>query len=170
MPESWLNEAIAKATVPRPAEAGLQHCSGDVRLAVAGDVGDGIGDAERTQDGFRFGFTTAGREPARAVGDREHHDQEKKGRQRGHAELHVPVERTQIHAGDDRVAEIGDEDAEHDVELERTDHHAALFGRRDLGDVDGGEHRRRADREPGEHAEGEQRAPVPRSETADARD
>src|SRR3546814_16377167 len=64
----------------------------------------------------------------------------------------------------------GDEDAGDDHQLEQADEEAAMPRRRDLGDIDGGEDRRAADRQPAYEAEDEERCPARRERAAESRD
>src|SRR3546814_19516180 len=67
-------------------------------------------------------------------------------------------------------SDLGDKDADHDVELEQPDQKPAPLCRADLGDIDRRQHRRSADREPAEETERDERAQIPACARSDRRD
>ena len=128
-----------------------------------------VDDADPRETGLRFVVAPTLRQPARTLRNRVHHDEEHQRRDRGDPEFHAPgigAVRRMLHQ---RIAHEREQDAEHDVELEQAREPAAPIGRRDLGNVNRREHRRRADREAADEAEHVERFEVPAERAAQRR-
>ncbi len=75
--------------------------------------------------------------------------------------------RAEVHAADDGVRYIGEQDADDDVDLKESDEAAAPFGGRNFGDVHGAEDGRSADAEAADEAKEDERRPAPGKGAAD---
>ncbi len=73
--------------------------------------------------------------------------------------METPLDGSELEVGDDGVGEIGEKDADDDVDLEEADETAAPLGGGELGDVDGAEDGGAADAEASEEAEEEEAGP-----------
>ena len=101
------------------------------------------------------------RQPTGALGNPQRHEQEKQRRQRQDAELPAPLQSAGSQQADQVIRDIGQEDAERDVELKERHQASPLFGRGDLGDIHGPDHGGAADGQSAEETEEQQRRPIP---------
>lgn len=97
-------------------------------------------------------------------------DEEEGGREDSDAELETPLDGSGVERGDDGIGEVGEENADDDVDLKEADEASAPFGGGELGDVDRAEDRGAADAEASEEAEEEEARPWPGESAAEGRD
>src|ERR1022692_3767447 len=107
-------------------------------------------------------------QPARAARNAEQHDQEQDGGSGGDTKLPAPLVHAKAGQPDQVVAEIGNQDSDHDVDLERADEQSSPARGSDLGDVHRPEYRRASNPQAADEAEDEQRWPVPREGAAES--
>ncbi|MPM87559.1 hypothetical protein SDC9_134659 [bioreactor metagenome] len=94
-----------------------------------------------------------GHQPARSLGNGEQQQDEDRRRRGHHAEHPAPSGLFGDDLADDEVAQVGEQDAEHDIELDEADQAAALGRRGDLSGVDRCTHARHADADTAEEPE-----------------
>ena len=116
-----------------------------------------------------FGPVRIDDEPARALRQREAHECVDDGRNRFDAEHPAPADSDVAEIADDVVRQIGDEDAEDDVELEKSAELAAVLRRGDLRDEERRRDRRNADADPADEARDDERTHIPGESGADRR-
>jgi len=93
------------------------------------------------------------------VGDGEEKRQEENGGEDTDADLETPLDGSELEVGDDGVRQIGEKDADDDVDLEEADEAASPFGGCKFRDVDGAEDGGAADAEASDEAEEEEAGP-----------
>ena len=120
-----------------------------------------VGCAGQLEDIESFGVTAFRDQPARTVGDAEEHGKEEDSGQSGDAEFPAPFLLTKVHRADEIVRQIGQQDADDDVDLEGADEASTELGRGQFGDIHGAEDGGTADAEAADKAEDQQERPVP---------
>src|SRR3974390_239275 len=134
MPESWLNNATRTANITGFRYLRLNRGAPQPRLRGA------------------LVFP----ERSRAAWEAEQHDEEQERRDRRDPDLPPPLRLPEVAGADQVVADIGQYNSEHDIELEEGDHATAPARWCDLRDVHRTEHGGAADRQSDDEAEAEQ--------------
>ena len=129
-----------------------------VLLELSADLGDlEVGFlnrlAELAADLHGLGFASVGHQPARSLGNGEQQQDEDRRGCGHHAEHPAPSGLFGDDLADDEVAQVGEQDAEHDIELDEADQAATLGRRGDLSGVDRRAHARHADADTAEEPE-----------------
>jgi len=94
----------------------------------------------------RFGQPSTLDQPARSLRDEEQQHQEQQRRTGRDGELEAPQRGTGDQLRNHEIADVGGQNADHDVDLKQPDQRPAPLGGRGLGDVHRCEHRRASDR------------------------
>src|ERR1035438_10096754 len=87
-------------------------------------------------------------QPARAARNAEQHDQEQDGGSGGDTKLPAPLVHAKAGQPDQVIAEVSNQDSDHDVDLERADQQSSPARGSDLGNVLRPQHRRAANAQP----------------------
>ena len=116
----------------------------------------------------RLGNARLGNQPACTARNAEQHDQEQDGGSGGDAKLPAPLVHAKAGQTDQVIAEISNQDSDHDVDLERAHQEPSPARGSDLGDVHRPQHRRAANAQSADEAEDQQRRPVPRKGAAES--
>src|ERR1019366_8485610 len=117
----------------------------------------------------RLGNAILGNQPTRTSWNAEQHDQEQDGGSGGDTELPAPFVHAKAGQPDQVIAEISNQDSDHDVDLERAHQQPSPARGSDLGDIHRPQPRRAANAQSADEAEDQQRWPAPRKGAAESR-
>src|ERR1700751_2298440 len=109
----------------------LQMHGGDDLIELLLGFGD-PGEAKNLERLLQIGLRD---QPARAARNDEEHGQKEHSRNSGDAEHPAPFVRPEVHAADDRVRDVGEKNADNDIDLKGSHQPAAPGGRRNLRDI-----------------------------------
>ena len=133
-------------------------------------LGLGVWRSHAGKDELSFVDAILGDEPAGALGNAEQEKHEEERGDDGDTELHAPLDGAKSKVSDDGVGEVGEQDANDDVDLEHADEATAPLGGGELRDVDGAEDGGAADAEAAQKAEGKEGPPGAREGATGGRD
>src|SRR5579859_4007183 len=141
MPESWLNTAMKTARkignryFRRNSRPSPRACSASMDVNNLLEFQLVVLPARSPEYFPSFHNARLLHQPARTSRDRKQHSQEKSCRNGRHAQLPTPFALAKLHESHCVIREIGQQYAEHDIELEYAHQPAAPFRRRNFGNV-----------------------------------
>ena len=138
--------------MPRPGQPRAPRIPWLLRACKFRQRGTRIGIAQPAQARLGLGEPRLRDQPTRAVRNRQQQGREQHRRQCGHGEFVAPHVRAGDESGDAKITAIGEQDADHDVDLEQTHECTAPIRRRDFREIHRRQHRGSADGDTGEES------------------